>query len=65
MQNDLIILNNSNANSYNLSGDKVEELPMYYELEDFEIEVEREFINEGKSFIELLLDLYDEKILTA
>ena len=65
MQNDLIILNNSNANSYNLSGDKVEELPMYYELEDFEIEVEREFINEGKSFIELLLDLYEEKILTA
>lgn len=65
MQNDLIILNNSNVNSYNLSGDKVEELPMYYELEDFEIEVEREFINEGKSFIELLLDLYDEKILTA
>lgn len=65
MQNDLIILNNLNANSYNLSGDKVEELPMYYELEDFEIEVEREFINEGKSFIELLLDLYDEKILTA
>lgn len=65
MQNYLIILNNSNVNSYNLSGDKVEELPMYYELEDFEIEVEREFINEGKSFIELLLDLYDEKILTA
>ena len=65
MQNDLIILNNSKPNSYNLSGDKVEELPMYYELDDFEIEVEREFINEGKSFIELLLDLYDEKILTA
>ena len=65
MQNDLIILNNSKPNSYNLAGDKVEELPMYYELEDFEIEVEREFINEGKSFIELLLDLYDEKILTA